>query len=208
MEHDLAPAAETPETDSRRPGGDPAGPPCSADALAASPKAAADPGTRCAAMLRNGGPCSYPSKGEHPHHGPLCGVHMRSLSAVKECCICLGDANPRQCKELSCGHTFHRRCINKWFCRGSLTCPMCRAVCLEELHSTHNRLSARVRHMLRVLPVPRGVCFAVYMLGLMNAPTVVDALALSPAEQQLITEVAYQSFTQDHFFVHMRQLGL
>lgn len=138
----------------------------------------------------------------------MCGVHMRSALRQVECSICMCTIKPRQRKVLECGHSFHRRCIRKWFGRGSLTCPMCRTVCLDELASSHPMLSTRVRHLLRVVPPPPGICFAAYMLGLLNTEQVVLALGIGPAQQQLLTELAYQSFSEHVMFEYMRQLGL
>lgn len=165
-------------------------------------------GVKCGATLRNGGPCTYASKGEHPEHGPMCGVHLRSASKHSECCICLAPVKQRQCKQLQCGHGFHKRCIKKWFGRGSLTCPMCRTVCLGELGGSHAMVSARIRQLLRVLPAPHGICFAAYMLGLLQSEQVTQALDISTEQQQLLVELAYQSFTQEHFFEYMRQLHM
>jgi hypothetical protein len=66
----------------------------------------------------------------------------------------------------------------------------------------------RIRHLLRVVPLPAGVFFPAYMLGLLNAPSVLAALNLGPDELQLVVELVYQSFTQDTFFAYMRQLNM
>lgn len=162
----------------------------------------------CCATLQNGKPCTYRSKAEHPEHGPLCGVHMRSLGKLSECSICLADVKSRVSKQLECGHCFHRRCIKKWFGRGSLTCPLCRTVCLRELGNSHPLVSARIRHLLRIVPPPVGICFAAYMLGMLNSQPVLDALGVTVEQQQLLVELAYQSFTQDIFFEYLRQLHM
>lgn len=162
----------------------------------------------CQATLRDGRSCERKSKGEHPEHGPLCGVHMRCALRQKECSICLGVVNARSAKQLGCGHCFHRRCIKKWFGRGSLTCPLCREVCLGELSSSNPLISARIRHLLRMLPPPPSICFAAYMLGLLNSPPILEALGVTADQQQLLVELAYQSFTQHHFFEYLRQLNL
>lgn len=162
----------------------------------------------CGATLKSGAPCTNKSKVEHPEHGPLCGVHLRCVSNKKECCICLDTGTAAQCKQLGCGHTFHRRCIQRWFKRGSLTCPMCRVVCFEELGSSHPLVSARLRHFLRVAPVPAGIPFTAFMLGMLNSPPVVEALGLSNDDHQLLVELAYQSFTQEHFFEYLRHLHM
>ena len=165
-------------------------------------------GDRCGATCRSGKRCANRAREDDPDHGPLCGVHLRSARTQTECSICLGSVRVRQGKRLECGHCFHRRCIRTWFGRGSLTCPLCRSVCFAELGSSHPLLSVRVRHLLRVVPLPRGICFAAYMLGLLNSPAVVRALGLSEEQAQLLVELAYQSFTQQHFFEYMRQLNL
>ena len=42
------------------------------------------------------------------------------------CVICLEDINGNN-KTLQCGHTFHKKCIKKWFKKNN-TCPTCRNV--------------------------------------------------------------------------------
>lgn len=163
---------------------------------------------RCSATCRSGRPCANRGKADHPDHGPLCGVHLRAAAQLTECSICLCPVRLRQSKLLECGHRFHRRCIRKWFGRGSLTCPLCRSLCLAELGSSHPLLSARVRHLLRIVPLPRGIPFPAYMVGLLNSPPVVEAMGVTDEERQLLVELTYQSFTQEHFFEHMRQLNM
>lgn len=163
----------------------------------------------CCATLRSGRACTHKSKARHPEHGPLCGTHLRTAArGVVECSICMCDVKARQCKRLECGHSFHARCIKKWFGRGSLTCPMCRAVCFAELRSSHPLVSERVRHLIHLVPPPPGICFAAYMLAMLHAPEVQDALGITVEEQQLLVELAYQSFTQVHFFEYMRQIQM
>jgi hypothetical protein len=46
------------------------------------------------------------------------------------CAICLSHRKPKTHALLPCGHTFHRRCINKWVTNTPtrpLLCPVCRA---------------------------------------------------------------------------------
>lgn len=162
----------------------------------------------CCAITRAGAPCRNRSKATHPEHGPLCGVHMRSALRQVECAICMCAVRAPTRKSLGCGHTFHRRCIKKWFSRGSLTCPMCRATCLEELASGNQRISARLRHVLRLLPCPANVCFPAYIALLLNADELRRAVGISPQEHQLLVEITFQSFTQEHFFHHLVMLGM
>lgn len=44
-----------------------------------------------------------------------------------ECSICLEKLILNEgVRKLSCKHTFHKKCIDKWFRHYSLTCPVCR----------------------------------------------------------------------------------
>ena len=53
-------------------------------------------------------------------------------NSTEQCSICLDGDNDSFLTKLSCGHTFHEPCINKWLqdnprgCSKS-TCPLCRA---------------------------------------------------------------------------------
>lgn len=52
---------------------------------------------------------------------------LMELKEIKECCICLTGYDQEKCKILSCGHNFHKNCIQKWFLkRGEKECPYCR----------------------------------------------------------------------------------
>lgn len=106
---------------------------------------------------------------------------------------------------MSCGHTFHARCIGRWFARGQLTCPMCRALCLEQLRG---KLSARLRKLVQTVPPDPADFFPTYILGLLGDPNVAKALALSDDDLQLLVELAYQSWTREMFFANLRMLRL
>lgn len=165
----------------------------------------------CAAVTRGGAPCRNRARGRHPdlpEHGPLCGVHQRAALRQVECAICMAPVRGATLKRLECGHAFHRRCVRKWFLRGSLTCPMCRAVCFDELACSHPRLSVRMRHMVRMAPRPRGVHFVTYMLGMLNSDDVRGRISVTPDEHQLLVELAFQSFTEHNFLQHLGMMGM
>ncbi|KAL3646153.1 hypothetical protein CASFOL_011333 [Castilleja foliolosa] len=45
----------------------------------------------------------------------------------KECSICLSEFNPKaEINRLSCGHVFHKPCLEKWLNYWNTTCPLCR----------------------------------------------------------------------------------
>lgn len=45
----------------------------------------------------------------------------------EECPICLEQYIPGIYKRtLSCGHYFHKKCIDEWFKRENMDCPLCR----------------------------------------------------------------------------------
>lgn len=49
-----------------------------------------------------------------------------------ECCICCENVKKNEyIRELNCGHTFHKKCIDKWLIssmkeKENVSCPMCR----------------------------------------------------------------------------------
>lgn len=52
-----------------------------------------------------------------------------------ECTVCLTQFNPKAViNHLSCGHVFHKICLEKWLKYRNLTCPNCRKrlVCPED----------------------------------------------------------------------------
>jgi hypothetical protein len=51
-----------------------------------------------------------------------------------ECPVCLREMDYRRCRVTSCGHLFHRACLDSWlaFCESAErppSCPVCRSVC-------------------------------------------------------------------------------
>lgn len=84
----------------------------------------------CTAIKKNGVPCSFQAK-----YGEFCGFHApkttpregaTSEEQCVECPICYDNVKPNAARVLSCNHTFHKSCVNKWL-RTCSTCPMCRA---------------------------------------------------------------------------------
>ena len=59
-----------------------------------------------------------------------------SNTSINECCICLEDMikNDTKIQVLSCGHSFHKSCLSKWFEQDNTcnkvthTCPYCRSI--------------------------------------------------------------------------------
>ena len=47
---------------------------------------------------------------------------------IGECCICFTSQSDMDSQNLSCGHIYHKKCINQWFSI-SRTCPECRQEC-------------------------------------------------------------------------------
>lgn len=109
--------------------------------------------------------------------------------------------------KLACGHTFHKRCIRKWFSR-SLTCPYCRAPCMEQMSTNSTQLSVQLRFLLTAVPLPPGGYFPAHMIALLNDNRVVAALHLSPSLRQLLVEAAFFSLTEAQFVRFLDELGL
>ena len=53
-------------------------------------------------------------------------IYISEGNEEQSCGICLEEKNKGQeCRELSCGHSFHRECIDPWLQKNP-TCPLCR----------------------------------------------------------------------------------
>ena len=48
------------------------------------------------------------------------------------CSICLNENKKYRNLTCSCGHTFHKKCINRWL-KDNNTCPLCKRVIKEEV---------------------------------------------------------------------------
>ncbi|KAI3753525.1 hypothetical protein L2E82_25580 [Cichorium intybus] len=48
-------------------------------------------------------------------------------AAKQECSVCLSEFKPdAEINNLSCGHVFHKSCLEKWLKLWNITCPLCR----------------------------------------------------------------------------------
>jgi hypothetical protein len=74
---------------------------------------------RCGQPTGSGAPCRIKVLGGGPCH-----LHKTD----NQCSVCLLNMTDNNTRRLECGHTFHRRCVDRWkmTCTGSPTCPMCR----------------------------------------------------------------------------------
>lgn len=75
------------------------------------------------------------------------------IYAQHECCICLQSIVECKSVQLSCSHTFHKECIDRWL-KMSSTCPLCREA------GFHTRLSCR--QFFFYLSVSIVTCFVTY----------------------------------------------
>lgn len=186
----------------------------SADAQTAPPErgkaAAAD--DRCQATVADGRPCRYTAKVGAPDCR-LCAVHHRQRAAreaLQECPICLGSVDTAgAASEMACGHAFHAKCIRAWFARRQLTCPVCRATCLEGMGLLGGRrLAPKLQALLRTLPPPPRAFFPTYIVSQLECPRVQSALGVDEATAGLLIDLACESFTEAFFFAKMRALAL
>lgn len=58
--------------------------------------------------------------------GNTCPFHTPVQTVDSNCSICMELMTTRNYRELSCGHLFHKKCLEKWKQEGNRTCPMCR----------------------------------------------------------------------------------
>lgn len=74
---------------------------------------------RCGQPTGSGAPCRIKVLGGGP-------CHLHKMD--NQCSVCFLNMSDNTTRSLECGHTFHRRCVERWkmACTGSPTCPMCR----------------------------------------------------------------------------------
>ena len=58
--------------------------------------------------------------------GGRCHWHRPIDGTDPNCSICMDYMTTRNHRELSCGHKFHKKCLQKWKLEGNRTCPLCR----------------------------------------------------------------------------------
>lgn len=60
-------------------------------------------------------------------------VDSGSAALGDRCAVCLTDfAENDTCRKLTCSHTYHQFCIDKWLSESQNTCPLCREVGASE----------------------------------------------------------------------------
>ncbi|KAL1162774.1 hypothetical protein V6Z11_A07G225900 [Gossypium hirsutum] len=58
--------------------------------------------------------------------------------AENDCPVCLSEFEPKsEINRLSCGHLFHKVCLEKWLNYLKVTCPLCRTLLLPEEESCY-----------------------------------------------------------------------
>jgi hypothetical protein len=54
-------------------------------------------------------------------------IPKESPLTAETCPICIDNFKEHECyRTLSCSHSFHKRCIDRWFRKDHSDCPMCR----------------------------------------------------------------------------------
>ncbi|XP_054798657.1 probable E3 ubiquitin-protein ligase XERICO [Prosopis cineraria] len=62
--------------------------------------------------------------------GSVCGCKQPE---EHDCSVCLTEFEPEsEINRLSCGHLFHKDCLEKWLAYWNITCPLCRTPLLPE----------------------------------------------------------------------------
>lgn len=177
----------------------------------AGPSDKARPEGLCEATLASGEACRYKAKEEGGGYR-LCAVHHRQrerLRAVPECAVCLSGIAKRGQATMACGHAFHSKCIRAWFRQRPLTCPMCRATCLDGMALLgHGKLAPKLQALLRTLPPPPRCFFPSYIVSHLESEGMGRALGVEPHTVDLLVDIACESFTRDNFFAKVRALGL
>ena len=98
----------------------------------------------CGALTQSGSQCRV-KVGTTGHQ---CHWHRPALGSDSTCSVCMDQMLERNYRELPCGHSFHKKCLQKWKMEGNRTCPLCReefdhpqfkvTVNIESLSNTYN----------------------------------------------------------------------
>jgi len=64
------------------------------------------------------------------------------------CSICFNENKKYRNLTCSCGHTFHKKCINKWL-KAENTCPLCRKI----INNNHQTTQLLDTHMYMHIPI-------------------------------------------------------
>lgn len=62
-----------------------------------------------------------------------------SCTTKQECSVCLNEFKPdAEINHLSCGHVFHKSCLEKWLNYWNITCPLCRNHMMAPVETEEN----------------------------------------------------------------------
>lgn len=175
------------------------------------PPAPAPP--RCQALTLRGLPCRRAvARGRD-----RCGTHASRGSApppqppteVPECPICLDPMTRRASFATACGHAFHARCLRRWHRARPLTCPLCRAVCLECLALVRGpRVTPKLQALVATVPPHPRAFFPAYIIAHLESTVVARALGCHKHLVELLVDLACECFTRDNFFAKLRAMAL
>lgn len=163
----------------------------------------------CEAPRADGSPCTRVARHQVGERR-LCGVHRRCCPDEDvECPICLSRIDTKKTMAtMGCGHSFHTSCLRAWFRDRPLTCPMCRAVCLEGMAIVGRRVAPKLHALLRTVPCPPRTFFPAYIVSHLQSPRVIESLGNDKNLVELLMDIACECFTKDNFFTKIRNMRL
>ena len=111
--------------------------------------------------------CNFTTgQGKPCKNGPNCHLHA---SETVTCSICLNPARKtRGVKDLTCGHRFHKRCIDEW-CQRSESCPMCRTAIPKSKYKVSITIENTEQSVSNTLPIDEtAAAFLLYSLRMVE----------------------------------------
>lgn len=147
---------------------------------------------QCVATTRQGTQC----KRRALLGNTVCSLHT---SPTASCPVCLDGMSPnRQTRTLTCGHTFHLRCLERWK-RMSRTCPMCR--------EPFDQPQYKVRVSVQRLPEGGRTASHTYMTT--NVSALVTSFGIDPfVDSRFVTDILFDVNNDETLTDVFNELGL
>jgi hypothetical protein len=124
----------------------------------------------------------------------------------QECSICLDNITKKR-KVLPCNHTFHRKCINKWF-KNLHRCPLCLQFTRNKYKVTHINALSFLFFTKTIFFHNKHLVFGKKIIKyqhIINIKLFVNNMSFETIEKKLYIISTYKKSTTNEIFQQMKQ---